>query len=512
MGNAPLTIGVKVDNEKNGGFIVAGSSLYGRIYLSNNQGGTVNARSIRLKLIGTEEAVVHHTSSDTTGNRNNNANVNVNVNVGTTTNDHYERSSDIIYSIDHTIKEFPGGVIPKGQFEFPFALQLPTSLPSSMRARNSESTCEVRYEVVAEVFQKPNTLFYSNPHAKEQLTVVAMPRTVAGSPIHLPVEIIPISNCCCCSCFSCTRVGTMALEAKFDKSTLLLDSPSSPAHSNLNSNSSWSGNARPITESNGHQKSFGVAFRCQNKSTARVKSVKAELTETIEWHVHGHKETIRTVLAATTVDALLVPELDNLRYAPFYWQQHQYGSRGRRQSDSETNLLLGDKPWRTIHPALGVEAARATDSYRGKAVQVRHVLGVTVVTEGCCSTNPDASTIVELYRNPVAFGGREPSASAAHDPLEFHHAHTPSAPFEDEPTAFSAPFDQKTKTKPHATAPSSLYDGASEAQVPMAEAQLVLPENWNAQTAELVTIPIAEAMVLDDNFQANANASSGNAK
>lgn len=491
MGNTPLTIGVKVDNEENGGFIVAGSILYGRIYLSNNQKGTVHARSIRLKLIGTEEAVVHHTTSDTTDNWSNN------VDVRTTTNSHYERSSDIIYSIDHTIKEFPGGVIPRGQFEFPFALQLPTSLPSSMRAQNSESTCEVRYEVVAEVFKKSNTLFYSNPHAKEQLTVIAMPRTVAGSPIHLPVEIIPISNCCCCSYFSCTRVGTMALEAKFDKCTLLLDSPSSPAQSN--SNSSWSGNARPITESNGHQKSFGVAFRCQNKSTARVKSVKAELTETIEWHVNGHKETIKTVLAATTVDALLVPELDNLKYAPFYWQQHQYGSRGR--PDSETNLLLEDKPWRTIRPGLDVEAARATDTYRGKAVQVRHVLGVTMVTEGCCSTNPDASTIVELYRNPVAFGGREPTASAAHDPLEFHHAHAhaPSAPFEDEPTA-SPPFDQKPKPKPHATAPSSLYDGTSEAQVPMAEAQLVLPENWNAQTAELVTIPIAEAMVLDDNF------------
>ncbi len=123
-----MTIGLKVGNGTNNRGNVAGSSIYGRIYLHN--GSTVNAHSIRLKLKGIEEAVVHHTSTETRNRHHNNRHDDTeNITI-----DNYERHSDTFYSIDHTIKEFPGGVIPMGQYEFPFALQLPKSLPSSMEA------------------------------------------------------------------------------------------------------------------------------------------------------------------------------------------------------------------------------------------------------------------------------------------------------------------------------------------------------------------------------------------
>ena len=130
MGNTPLTIGVKVDSGNNGGAIVAGSILYGRIYLNNQE--PVDAHSIRLKMIGTEEVVVHHTEShtntgSTSGSRNGNRNGHCHC--------HSERASHTFYNIDHSIKDFPGGIIPRGQYEFPFALQLPKSLPSSMDAQ-----------------------------------------------------------------------------------------------------------------------------------------------------------------------------------------------------------------------------------------------------------------------------------------------------------------------------------------------------------------------------------------
>ena len=125
MGNSPMTIGLKVDNGNGNRGIMAGSILYGRIYLSNKQ--VAEARSIRLKVIGTEETVVHHTTSEVrTADR---------FDDRSDTRDHYERHSHTIYNVDHTIKEFPSGHIPRGQFEFPFALQLPKSLPSSMEAQ-----------------------------------------------------------------------------------------------------------------------------------------------------------------------------------------------------------------------------------------------------------------------------------------------------------------------------------------------------------------------------------------
>jgi len=496
MGNTPMTIGLNVDNGNNGG-IMAGSILYGRIYLSVKKEGTVNARSIRLKVIGTEEAVVEYERSEE---------------AVVEHEDNFERSSDTIYSIDHIIKEFPSGVIPKGQFEFPFALQLPKSLPSSMKAKSSQSTCEVRYEVVAEVFQRPNSLFSTNPYAKEKLTVVAMPPTIApdhDSSLQLPVEIVPISNCRCCCSFSCTRIGTMALETKFDKTTLLLDASPGTLRNKR---------TPPYTfrsEDNYHPKSFGVQFRCQNKSTARVKSVRAQLTETIEWSVNGHTKTIKTILATSTKDASLYPELDAMRRKPFRFEEHRQGS--------EMNLLLEHTPLRTIDPPLVVPAAKATDTYRGAAVQVRHVLGLFVVTEGCCSTNPDASALVKLYRSPVAYGApTDPTESEANDPLfckpPTHE--TPSAPFEDEPFATDATPSDAFFATSRATAPPSVYDNphdgynsytnystSATSEVPIVEAQLVLPEDWNAQTAEMVTISIAEAMVLDTSFDASGGQS-----
>ena len=126
MGNTPLTIAVKVDSGNNGGAIVAGSILYGRIYLDNQE--PVEAHSIRLKMIGTEEVVVHHTKHHT--NRNGHCHGNHNHTCG-----HSKRASHTFYNIDHSIKDFPSGIIPRGQYEFPFALQLPKSLPSSMDAQ-----------------------------------------------------------------------------------------------------------------------------------------------------------------------------------------------------------------------------------------------------------------------------------------------------------------------------------------------------------------------------------------
>jgi len=66
----------------------------------------------------------------------------------------------------------------------------------------------------------------------------------------------------------------------------------------------------------------------------------------------------------------------------------------------------------------------------------------------------------------------------------------------------------------HASAPSDVYDydnnnpleynnsdknnndNFAASSIPTVEAQLVLPEDWNARTAEVVNIPMAEATVM----------------
>jgi hypothetical protein len=509
MGNTPLTIGLKINNNNANGGIVAGSMLHGRIYLSNrhNKNKFVHASSIRLKLIGTEEAVVHHQTTETdTGGQQQQQQQNRSY-----TQDHYERSSDIIYNLDHVIKEFPNGVVPKGQFEFPFALQLPKHLPSSMKAETHQSHCEVRYEIIAEIFQKPNSLLHKNPNSKEPLTIIAMPSNTNNNgqqptPRTLPTEIIPISNCHCCRCCSCTKIGTMALETRLNTSTLLLDQPSMPHHRGQHGNnfSSPHCHTHNSNHSNNAQKnSFRVEFRCENKSTASFQTARATLTETIEFCVRGHTKTITKTLSSATVETSRYPELESMWRKPFFFEEH------KRSNGPEAGLLLRHAPWREVF--LGVDASNALDTYTGRAVRVRHVLTLALVTKECCTTNPDACTRVELYRDPSVFGYEQPQQQQPQSQQQsqmqpqsqqegfayekeqqsYKHSTTPTAPFEDEPS-----FGQAATAS---TAPSAFYDNNSStaSKVPMVEAQLVLPEDWNAYAEEVVNIPIAEATVVD---------------
>jgi hypothetical protein len=122
MGNTPFSIGLKVDTK---GPQIAGSIIYGRVYLSVSKPHQ-KARSIQLKVIGKECLVVHHTSQedDDLGGGGNNR--------STRTVDQYEHATHTILEMDYPLHRFPTGIMPVGQFEYPFALQLPENLPSSM--------------------------------------------------------------------------------------------------------------------------------------------------------------------------------------------------------------------------------------------------------------------------------------------------------------------------------------------------------------------------------------------
>lgn len=319
--------------------------------------------------------------------------------------------------------------------------------------------------MVAEIFQKPNSLLHTNPHAKENLNVLAVAPVAASSDtsLQLPSEVFPINNCACCCC-ACSRQGTLALETKFDRTTLMLDATMRQSENNT------------VT----------VRFRCDNKSIKQFQRVKVELVETIEWSASGHAESVRTTLASATQDTSVFPELDKQWRKPFRWEEHR---------DDGQALLLHHNPWRTIGLSLSEIASNATDTYKGRHATVRHVLTLRLISDGCCSTNPEESALVEIFRAPA------PVSAAASPPPSFGEASSNHHSKEAYP---SAPFEEDYTSAVSATAPSDGYDDVSYSvaptnNVPMVEARLVnlLPEDWNAQTADLVTIPIAHATVLD---------------
>jgi len=536
MGNTPLTIGLQIDTPPATKYHVAGSILYGKVYLSITGHDGIVASSLRLKVIGKEYVLVHHTTTTEDRNRSSNhggrQRSSSNSSSSSVTRDHYEQSTHDIWNVDHPLKVFPTGTIPPGNYEFPFSLSLPESLPSTMSSQRGQSTCEIRYEVVAEVFQKPNSFMYSNPKSKKkELNIAAKcvgyfpttptPTSLSSTPINnsnnneeydndnddttspsstaiqLPLDIVPINKCSCCSC---TKQGTIALETKLNKTILFVPD----THLNLN----------PAAD-------VRVEFRCENKSTAHVGCVLVQLIETIEWTSNGHKEAVRKVLAEAKKEATFFPELEALRRKPRKVRRHNIQNNNESE-ESEDHLLLQYKAWHRMGPLLVPSYAHDT-YHRGTAIQVRHILSLQLQTTGWCTTNPEMSSLVELYRHPpttttnatatIGVVNHNPCCSYEQQQQQQQQQYpttttttTPSAPFEDEFSFTTTPQQATTAT---ATAPSDVYDYdnnnkmplSSTSILPTAEAQLVLPDDWNthAHTADVVNIPMAEATILPYN-------------
>jgi len=444
-------------------------------------------------VIGQERLVVHHTTrEDDDNDHGRHHRHHHGGGSGSRTVDHYEHLNHNILEMEYPLHVFSDGKIPVGQYEYPFALQLPENLPSTMKCRRGESNCEIKFEIVAQVYQEQSSTFSLsnitnsiNPEDRKELIVEAATSVTKhhDTSLQLPMDIVPINGCCC------SRKGSIALETKFNKTTVA-SSPVFKGKSNKNSNNNENEN-----------NSIEVQVRCQNQSTVGVKSVRVELEETVEWTAHAQKEQVRTTLARAEVDASQYPELGRLLH-------RKVARRRNREIDEDAqSILLERQPWRTIGPIRVPRHAR--DTYCGRAIQVRHVLTVHLVTEGCCVTNPDVSTFIEIYRKLADSS----TIIMDHDAIGEgrHSCGVPSAPLEDNdqstmitPTAPAEWYDESGTSPPAvvaataATAPHDYYDedvATATATAVLVEAQ-ALPPDWNAQTADIVTIPMADAIVL----------------
>jgi len=513
MGNQPLTIGLKIDDPsvsnpfqdattKSGGrsssnrsqlsFYKAGTTVTGRVYLSVTK-NNLTARSIRLKLIGKENLVLHHTSEveerDRHGRR-----------TGTSQQDHYEHSSHDVVSLDYPLHIFDGGTLVRGQFEFPFALDLPPTLPSSLhKLSKGQSNCEVVYELVAEVDQSQlssnpvSNLFSKNPSASQKLEVAAITSTTRhhDTSLHIPPEDFAIQACCCCR-----YMGYITMECQVDATTIR------PGASCTNS---------------GADSGLGLRWRAQNRSTATVNQIKAQLVQKIEWSSHGHRECLSSVLAQTTFDARGFPELDKLKRRQVQ-RFRRTGRIGPRNTDGvyqaapssdgsyETSIYgVGNEVWHNMNLPPIPSHHTTADSYQGHAIQIRHVLLVTLETKGCCTTNPEASTLMLVYKSMDDGIGPNDSYQPYGSSLD---ECPPTAPSQESYSytdsvqsggigGGSGGFSSVTYSdSSRPSAPSDAYDD-NNGVTAVAEAHAVrLPDDWNAETLPVQHIPMAEAVVL----------------
>jgi hypothetical protein len=460
MGNAPISVGLRTEKTS----YRAGDHVNGTVYVSVNQQAQP-IRAIVLQLEGREHALVHYTSNEThhEGRREE-----------TRVRDHYDESNITFSKMEYPLQTFPNGQIRKGQYEFPFSFKLPQNLPSTMNCRRGQSHCSVEYKLTA-TFAKPSTnLFSSNPSSEQKLNISAQPpldATLENTSLMLPVNEVPVITCCC------DNKGTMVLQAQFNKTTV-----------------------KPMD-------TISVQFRCQNESSVKVKRVQVQLESRITWNGHhgSRNECVKQVLDCREHDAAQFPELAKLH------SRSLGGGRSRRTtvSYSAPGMFPYDTDWR--HATVQVPRT-VHDSYNGHAVQVRHTLTVQMLTKGCCTNDVDATAMVQVFQNlPPNANTMVHGSSSATVPS------APSSVYDEsnavgivKPVQPSAPpswkdnDDQFVKAHGHHTIPTAtatpiVSDYVFDAS-PMVQAQ-ALPPNWNAQTASVVEIPMAEAWVMENSGQ-----------
>uniref|UniRef100_A0A6U3B2T9 Uncharacterized protein n=1 Tax=Entomoneis paludosa TaxID=265537 RepID=A0A6U3B2T9_9STRA len=197
-----------------------------------------------------------------------------------------------------------------------------------------------------------------------------------------------------------------------------------------------------------------------------------------------------------------------VEYISFQWIEHtQWRTESGNSNNSSTRNfsrilaeerqpIQGHQNWeavkipRTNHEALLQEHGSPTmlttltipqdarDSYQGPLVEVKHSLLITVHTVGgMFSTTPESSSAVRITQR----GAVSPSMSSS--------------------TATSEPVTAHATVVPAASAPSDFYDDNPSGPV-MVQAE-ALPEDWTPVEADVVTLPLASAVVISDSVDVN---------
>jgi len=367
MGNKACTIAIQTDALS----YTAGSEVTGKVYVSIKDPNGVPVRSLNICFCGEEKVVIHYTSDDQRQGEGRNQQQQYHQ------NDHYERKISPIFNLDAPIHKTVDGRIPVGQYEFPFQVVVPHFSPSSMRFKNGQSNCQIRYYMQAYLNSGDNRVlnnFFSNPFkpntfasSKTYLEIIAKQQlhNCVNGPIDLPPETQRVNKCCC------FNQGTMTLKADLDNDALIPN------------------------------QTYNLNYGIQNDSTVQIEGFQIVLEEHIEFSANHRTEKSKRNLIKLCKSGFVLGDNDGLN--------------PRLLSD------IGN----TRHEQLCIPRSART-SHSGSLIEIYHRLLIIAKTE-CCISNPESCIEVSIIG--------QPTEQMTHSAMP-----EPSAPFMDTMPEPSAPF------------------------------------------------------------------------
>jgi hypothetical protein len=452
MGNNNCTLGIRTEQQS----YAAGSQCNGRIYLSVNQ-DFIPCHALRLHFKGFETAVVHHDD------------------------DNYDRNTCVVIEQDHVLhpctshmnitshgaaavaaaafesakqRSSEAGFY-RGQYEFPFQFVVPHDLPSSMHCRQGQSKCEIRYELRAYLqrsggststgggmsiinpfqknysSQKITLTIYGNPNQ----SAVGLSLSAGASSSSIPAPIHFPTEINRINFWCCFNRGHMHLEAQLQ-----------PEQSNATSQVADFNAHLPTLQPN---TPYTLTYHASNQSTVAIESIRMELVEVVSWKPRWKEEKCQTEIVRQSMDGWVL------------------GSQGAGTTGGGGYVPVSPSPSAHTGGTTRMEGRQqefrlivpntARDTCNGRMIQVHHFLRIKLMT-ACCITAPKSSIDVQIVHLL--------SSSSMDMGIEMM---SPSAPLMD-----STSFDEHDAVVAEAT---------------------TLPGDWSPQTADVIALPVATAVV-----------------
>lgn len=351
MGNSPSssngTLSIVLDSPQtpNSNF-VAGKTLSGSVYAK----ATGNIRAVRIEayITGKERTRVRYRETTTDGNGN------------TRRRTRYRNAERSIYRVSINLGQVEN-VQAGAQHRFPFRIELPHDLPSSMHIEYNGGYSRVDYKFKAHV---------GGHHKVEQLfNVMSAPLSMQPVPNLVPPIMKDVQS------WGCFRRGTITLGTRIANTRI------------------------------GRGETAIVDFACKNQSRQKITSVYVQIKQDVRWHAGYHHEHAENVLSQKffkRTERWGEMSKDEVKAQEDSWRKNTDTHRDRKQQalqlihkaivDGENRVLLNVPP-------------TAFQTYEGALVRVSHQMKIQVKFDGTCVDNP--TFYVPLYLGtPTSYGSQ----------------------------------------------------------------------------------------------------------
>lgn len=353
-----------------GGAYIAGQPISGSVYAQANTNIT-SPLNVKIFLSGEEKCVVRYTKTETyhSGGETRRRTVT-----------RYKNANRQIINVCIHLGEVNTEVVSGDRHRFPFQIQLPPDLPSTMhceetysgrhgRGYNGKGNCRISYKLRAELLDSRGSLGIGD-HA---IVILAKPL-----PYNEPVPnlVPPITKMV--NSFLCFNSGTITMGCRLQDTRI------------------------------GQGESAIIDFACKNQSRKGIDRVEVDVKEEAYWFAGGKSNNASRIIAKQTFRP--TARWDKMSKE----DAKELMSKSRNQTDSfreQQHTML-----RMIHKAIFDGENRAflsitnnsLQSYGGMLVKVKHRLKVKVFTSGTCTENP-------TIKFPIYVGTR---SSLLEQPLE----------------------------------------------------------------------------------------------